>query len=395
MPLETNRPVDGTQIATFHGVAISKLDKEKIKNSSILVCLSIKDNRHCEKDDLRAIVNAALLNYKAATFLIGDETHWHNFKLEEVTSEAEQSVLKKRAIALGSDYLQANMPTFLNAIKEHCPAFNIDEFNEINRHSSVQERLNAINKCAKDLCVPFQIVRWREWVENPAHQYMTKQADIEALYQSEEILKNTLEESMMDFVRRHKVASMDSSLLKMRSRDYLREETPAIFWIAAKLGIDFIAYPGKKVKLFTATHTFFVNHNSPAEHAALRVHVANPTMVANWLEIKFKVKHENKSTLLAQTLFSSPPKTTAASRELNDELQSQRFFIPDGKKPKIQFILDEVDEKLVSCSHDMHSAEAFQLARLLSRWTTALMERPPTPTTPRPQQSAAIKCSSS
>ena len=57
--------------------------------------------------------------------------------------------------------------------------------------------------------------------------------------------------------------------------------------------------------------------------------------------------------------------------------------------------LDEVDEKLVSCSHDMHSAEAFQLARLLSRWTTALMERPPTPTTPRPQQSAAIKCSSS
>ncbi len=282
--------VDGTQIATFSGFAISRLSKAQLKQTTNLVCLSITGNPHCVGADLQIIIEQSIKNHGETIFLIGDETHWHNLKGAPVVSEEEKAALKEQAIAMGSKYLQDNLPAFLAVVEQLHPEFNAAGFYTSHADKSPSEHVIILNQLAVDFGIPFQIVRWREWVANGKHAFATKQSEISSLYDSEETLKSCLDKATADFVRRHrkKIAPENVALFTQRSRDYLREETPAIFWIAAALGIDFVAYPGTAPKLFWATRDYFIAPQGQIEHAQLRIQVKNPELLANWVEINFR-----------------------------------------------------------------------------------------------------------
>ncbi len=300
MPLKTATPVDGSLVAKFHGRSL-KNDKDKLQDSSALVCLSIIGNERCKGAHLDAIIKEALLQFKDVTFLIGDETYWHNLKSEITVTEETKIKLKQEAIALGDDYLQTHLSLFLNAIKMDNPRFNVDQFLTENSLKPVDEQIAALNKRAQGHNTPFKILRWRDWVNSDQHDYQAKKRELEELYESENCLKDALEPSIKDYVRRHHRKETEAHLLNLsrnRSADYLREETPAIFWIAGALGINYIAYPGKNVPLFTATHSFFITNSNLLDASSLRIKTPEPVNIAVWLEIKFKPLKPSHEALL-------------------------------------------------------------------------------------------------
>ena len=485
MPEKTRNLADGTPSATFSGIAIANLSKAEIKNTSVLVCLSIKGNPHCVADDLKAIIDHAVTDHKHTTFLIGDETHWHNLKNKAGVTETEKTILKEKAIAMGSIYLKNNLPAFLAIITKQCPQFNIEAWLLNNRTNPPSDLATAVNLLATQLSVPFQIVRWHEWVANEA--YIAKRAQIMALYQTEETLCSGLEACTTDFARRHKGCGLikistdpetmtdeellllmknkpsyvlfglkiyyidknttkvrletedieqvkeiftgltnqlqepsevdllkiksltghSQELLKECSRDYLNDETPAIFWIAAARSFDFVAYPGKMVKLFQATRDFFVTRQGSTEHAALRIQVENPDALASWLEIKIKIKHPDLADRNTVDLSQAhPPQDVVRRLDYNSRSTAfsitastpQRqispggkpgFFQPEAKvartgdeqgKPDLQIMIELLDVQLRSYTDGgIPSKQAFALARVLVGWTNYLMSRPETP----------------
>ncbi len=311
MPFKTNYLVDGTH-ATFSGKALAGLSEIEIKQESILVCLSIMGNSHCEGPHLKAIIKHAIDRHKKAFFLIGDETHWHNLRGESY-GELDIYDLKEKAIKLGSEYLQKILPIFLSFIKQQHPTFDINTFRKANINEPMSTQVHAINEMAAQFGVPFTIIRWHDWVNLENTTFAAKQADIMALYHSDTQLSDSLETSTNDFVKRHQQKAIEQvpshripdvvNHLKQCSRNYLSEEAPAIFYIAAELGIRFIAYPGKQIKLFQTTRDFFIKQSGSPNAHPLSLQVETPQSLANWLEIRFKRK-KNHSNLEAYSLFN-------------------------------------------------------------------------------------------
>lgn len=285
--------VDEIPIATFSGKSKSALTKSAIKETSVLVLLSIIGNIKCtsKNGNLQHIIENSIKEHKRATFLIGDEVYWHNLKGNYVTA-SEESTLKKQAIALGDDYLNNNLPAFLAAIQSTNPEFNSHKF--LAENIPIAERVSAFNDEMQLLNINIKIIRWREWITNSESNFVENQSQIQSLYESEALLKEGIEASTEDFVRRHdKTMNMHhpaaAALLRKRSHDYLLEESPAIFLIAAKLGFEFVAYPGRILDIHKATKEFFITNN-PTGSTPFHIYSEDPGKLVNWLEIKFKRK---------------------------------------------------------------------------------------------------------
>lgn len=303
---------------TFAGQALAQYKKDNIamNQTKILIGLSIVGNPHCTGNDLFAIAEHAINNHKETIFLIGDEVHWHNLKNEYTTAE-QIPALKEQAMQLGSIYLNDNLPVFLNVIKKKIPTFNIELFHQ--NHLSMDEKINAINALGL-----FTIIRWHDWV---AHEtYSQKQTEIMACYESDPTLKKDLETSVNDYIQRqHKkpesnlAAITNQQLLKIRALGYIKEESPALFWIPAALGIDFVAYPGKRTKVFESTRNYFVEEPTKAPHS-LRIETENSHRMANWIQISVKNKHRKAESQDGSIRFFS---TTPSQSSRLTPLRSQ------------------------------------------------------------------------
>lgn len=412
MPGKNKGIVDGTPTAKKRTATFTGLNLEPataVHDTTVLVCLSIKGNSHCTGKDLKAIIEHAISSHKKTFFLIGDETHWHNLKNQNIVSEEQELALKKEAIALGTEYLSLNLPVFFDAIKQLRPDLKINKFIADNAEKPISEQMEALNQFAAIHLIPFEIFRWHEWIANNKHQFACKQKEISALYESVPLLQNSLNVATEDYVKSHakEEKKIGRELLTSRSRGYLKEEAPAIFWIAAALGINFVAYPGKAPRLFEETRNFFITNTDPIEHAEFRIQSEKPETLAKWLEILLKTK--SSSTLLASQSLFSTTKALQRSQSYNLEVKSEwvntqaqliispqpkripdSFFVADVKttislQQPSDDILEEGEEKsdllsqLVTFVGNVRSKDKASVATLLITCAAELMNRPATP----------------
>ena len=73
MPRTAENTVDRHPTVSYHGKARSRFTEESIKETSILIMLSIEGNPHCQGEDLELIIRHAINHHKKPSFLIGDE----------------------------------------------------------------------------------------------------------------------------------------------------------------------------------------------------------------------------------------------------------------------------------------------------------------------------------
>lgn len=338
-------PKDGKIInASFDGKAKSRFPS--LKETKDLVLLSIVGNEYCTGEYLGAIVQQAVATHQnqgedvvsgKTTFLIADEIYWHNIKGENPLND-NVPALKAQALALGDDYFTKNLTHFLAPL-----GVSAEEFNQKHIHASTDQKIYAINQLAQDQGKNFEIVRWQTWItQNNSHQQIEKMLPY---YDTVEGLKIAIEKTVENFVKRHSEDPDDAALWRRRSQDYLTEESPAVMWLAAGLGYNFIIYPGEVLPPFEATKEYFVVENHVAHiskgqnikeecnHNEFCLHVEKPNRLVNWLEVNFKRSHPAQATKIkegAPTFFSRPPNkvldaktaesSVTASSQTNDDI---------------------------------------------------------------------------
>lgn len=301
-------PKDGKIItASFDSKDNSKSRFSSLKTTKDLILLSIKGNEYCAGEFLEAIVQQAVAMHQTgsdyagvkgkATFLVADEIYWHNLK-EGPSSNENEMTLKRQSMDLGELYLEGNLGAFLAPL-----GLTRDSFNNSYPTATMDEKIQIINKLAEDKGKNFEIVRWHDWVTQ--NNFDKDLKEIIPLYSSVEGLRVTIDKTSAEFMARHSHDGEDARVWLHRSQGYLTEESPSIMLLAARLGYNFIIYPGTILPPFEATREYFVveNHIARIEkgesikkectHNKFCLHVENPSRLVNWLEVNFKRSHEN------------------------------------------------------------------------------------------------------
>ncbi len=262
---------------------LTRTSKNKMR---IVMCLSISGNDYCQGEILQSIVAQCTQNYAETLFLIGDETHWHNLKSKFTLEPWEIEQLKADGNTMGTRYLEKNQAAFLNVIKLYHPNFNQDDFYKsylINNPACKDRIVEPLNAMARHLNIPFQVIRWHEW----AAPLSESAAEIEALYETVDVLKKSLDAEVKTYAATHPAKTPELQAHQDAcSRDYFKTEAPAIIIGAARRGLDGIDYPGKKPKLFRVTRDYFIQPPGEIEHAHLRVQNEKHASLAKLLKFK-------------------------------------------------------------------------------------------------------------
>ena len=269
--------------ARFNGHAKSLFPT--MKQTKALVLLSIIGNEFCTTDYLKSIIDEALKTHDFTTFLIADEVYWHN--LRQKFSKDEEVLLKEKAMDLGAAYIEDHLGYFLSIL-----GADITQFNAQHAKKSTAENMSIVNEIAKKHA-NFEIVCWRDWLDK-SPSFHEKKETIMALYDTEELLKKSVEQTANNFSKRcHQSTNEPIELLHQRSKGYLIEESSAVMWIAASLGYHFIVYPGEMIKPFKTTKEFFIKDgDSSASDHEVSVKSVNSHLLVNWLEVSFQRSHE-------------------------------------------------------------------------------------------------------
>jgi hypothetical protein len=295
-----------------------------------LMLLSIVGNEYCAGKYLEASTELATKDYDFTTFLIADEVYWHNLKQNDQHNDVEISILKENALRLGDNYFKTNFSAFL-------APFDIQTRHNLHilcENKTVNEQIAIINQEAKSLPKKFEIVRWQDWVksETLSFNYKEKKVVIEQLYQELVPLKNTIEQTASDFAVRHKKEG-NENLWRLRSIDYLTEESPAVIILAAALQYNFIIYPGDMIPPFQATKDFINNDNPLNLKDPLNIPWANSDTLINWLQPYF-TKSNPKTNSISQTNTSTAVATGQLKPVQVEDLQKNIGFFA-SKSPEI------------------------------------------------------------
>jgi hypothetical protein len=275
-------PKDGQVLNTLFNGSGRKHHAD-LKQTKALILLSIAGNEYCSGDYLRAIVQDSCKQFGSVTFLIADEVYWNNLKSTGDLSIPDSETLKQRALELGDQFITDNLNAFLSPL-----SLNKEQLDIQGSGSSADEQIAFINESSKEKGFNFEIIRWQDWVNNSSHHYARIQKEIEAVYDTTPELSQSINDTASDFARRHKQDG-DETLWRERSRSYLKEESPAVMWLAAYLDYEFVCYPGSMIKPFLTTHHFFIRQQ-PSESLSVSPFeiIASVGSRANWLDIHFE-----------------------------------------------------------------------------------------------------------
>ncbi|WP_131793069.1 hypothetical protein [Legionella birminghamensis] len=246
-----------------------------LNKTKAVVLLSIKGNQYCTGDYLSAIIEKATAEFGFTTFLIADEVYWHNLCRDIEPNPSTVNALKEEATLLGKTYFENHLDCFLKPL-----GLNSTEFDSHLIEAFPLDKQAALNRIATN----YEVVFWRDWL-NKSNEYLSLQSQITALYQSEPVLAESVQRVASDFVRRHAHESVSNDVLMQSSTNYLIEESPAVMWIAASLGVNFIVYPGEMIASFAASRDYFIR--TEEEKSPLFVSISQPKLAVNWLEVSF------------------------------------------------------------------------------------------------------------
>lgn len=287
--------------AHFVGKGGSKKNFPDLSITKDLMLLSIKDNEYCEGEYLEKALQYALKNHKFTTLLIADEVYWHNLKpllAAEPLSQEQINALKTEALKLGSEYFERNLRHFLAPL-----GISAKQFNKQYGSKSSAEKIVLINQMARAAGLPFEIMGWQEWVNNAPQNFKQNQAEIIALYRDVDKLKASIEKTATEFAKRHEKDG-GRALWFHRAVGYLTEESPAVMWVAAAAGYNFVVYPGDMLDTFQATKDYFVvpATRGEAERSPFAILAENPGLLVNWMQTYFKREEPKPKMLPAETV---------------------------------------------------------------------------------------------
>lgn len=271
-------PKEGTIVeASFDGK--SKQEFPHLRTTKDLVLLSIAGNEFCSGVYLSAIIKRSLTDHSFTTFLVADKLYWHNLRSLDDSVQSKPQLVQQ-ALEYGNSYIADNLPVFLGVL-----GLSVEQFNNQYQYNDMREAIGIINKLALEKNLHFEVLTWDTWLQKGGYDENT-QNRLEAFYESNETLKKSIEEEAASYFKRQSNES-NKELTLFRSKAYLKEESPAIVWVAAKLGYNFIVYPGEMPKPFESSRQFFVTDRSNTEAGDWLVVHENPKQLANWLEICF------------------------------------------------------------------------------------------------------------
>lgn len=312
-----------------------------LKDTKILILLSVIGNEFCTGDYLKSIIKTAISTHQFATFLIADKVYWHNLRRD--FSQEEEVAFKRKAVELGADYFERNIEAFLSPL-------NIvkDKFTEQHHNKTSQQKVKTINELAK-IHSNFEIMFWEDWLnKNPSYQEF--QFTIMSLFDTEKTLKNSVEEMASNFAKRHETEVKSYELLLKRSQGYLIEESPGVIWVAASLNYHFIAYPGEMIKPFKAAKEFFIKKKSNIYSNKFIILSENPERLINWLEVTFQRSHEDtllefksEATRVNPTVNNLASLQTSLS-EIIKGITEGLFALEIEKQEKIKILVDIIEE---------------------------------------------------
>lgn len=200
------------------------------------------------------------------------------------------------------------------------------------------------------LKVPHTILHWNEIIGRPS--YWTTRSKVDNLYISEPHIREGIEESIKQFVKRYKrqfltgteATSIKSvptdEIINRWSREYLLQEGVGLTRVLASMGVNFIFYPAPQLKAVEVIRNFLL---SEQERASLAIWI---NYSFHNVKIKPSTQHDLEQSLVYK--FFIHPKTAfsqkcASQKSLGDtklSVFSSQFslLIEELQKKHIEFI---------------------------------------------------------
>lgn len=202
--------------------AVFKCDekyKQEFSSSSCSLTISVGQSSH-ESDKFLATINLVSKSFQRCFLNVCDSLQRHTISLEKGISIEKAHVLSKK---MGDEWLERNRNVF------------------------------------GQLKVPYEIIRWDEWLLHP--NYLESAEKIENLYQNSEFFKKHIQIAANLYLNRYKkrndkdenfYVSMYNSSMR-----YLKEECAVmLLWVNA--GYNFEIYPSLRNEALVATYEMLI-----------------------------------------------------------------------------------------------------------------------------------------
>lgn len=283
-----------------------KREFKDLKKTKVLLLVSMIGNEYCSGDYLEASIANSINLHGDTTILLADRVYWNNLKSHDPIDDATQQQLANQAIQLGNDFIRKNLSRILRPL-----GINEVEFQHQYGTLDVNRQVEAINDLAKAKGIGLNLVRWADWVQGAEEQLTQATQRMDANPK----MQKSIEDTANEFASRHK-GEENSEIWLSRSKSYLREETPAVIYLSAARGYQFIAYPGNMISPFETAKEMFINPKDDTPESKLAIHTNQS--LANWLDIHFK-RSLSKEQLLQQSLLTASA-TVGAKRSTRHSL---------------------------------------------------------------------------
>lgn len=340
--------------ANFVGKGKSKKNFTDLSSTSNLMLLSIIGNIYCEGEYLEAALKYSLQHHQYTTLLIADEVYWHNLKPQssdkEPLSQEKINALKQEALVIGTKYFERNLQHFLAPL-----GISAESFNQKHGDKSTKEKITLINNLARRAGLNFRIVGWKDWI-NTHPDFRQNQVDIMQLYKTAKTLRTSVEQTAHEFAKRHEQEG-GYDLWYQRSVDYLTEESPAVMWLGATLGYNFVTYPGDMLDTFQATKDYFVVPPTldPQKRPSFAILSEQPNLLVNWMQTYFtRERPKPKTTATASyplQFFTPKPDqaiSTVVGTALTDAILGSITLASEPQKQKMDHVVHDFSNLLFS-----------------------------------------------
>lgn len=264
--------------------------------------------------------------------------------------------LRLEARSMGDRFFEENLPRILSALKldekKLSPDFSTlsvdDKIFYIN-HLVEHGTLSNFAMRGEGKPCNFSIVRWEQWHSQTS--FIQNKSKIEHIMQTVPPIKESIQQAALEFAERHsKKDQISKNIWQLRSQYYFRDEAPAIMWLAAHNGYDFIAYPGQILKPFENVQEVFIGSKNKYEiPEALFINCEG--RAPYWLDIYFywKKRPAEVSTQVASPDFiNSPPKSPLNIHGIFSQAMENNQEIFTGQLSPEE-VSKKINELLIHC----------------------------------------------
>ena len=194
-------------------------DRQRFKNSCCIMPTSVGIPVH-EGDKLQAVLALVNRSFKNCTILVDDYIQRYTLAIKE--NHTPES-LTNTVLALGDDWLQRNEPLY------------------------------------SQLTIPYALVRWRDWLDQPNFNYwyelIVNQLKENSLFQ--EAMRTAAVEFLIRYQKRQVLSKKDYERAYILCWQYLKEEC-AVMCLWAESGFDFELYPSGRNVSMKATYKYCI-----------------------------------------------------------------------------------------------------------------------------------------